>query len=143
MKTAALKSILALGAITGMRSMSGPAALALARGGMLTRVLPAMAAGEMFADKTAAIGDRTDALPLAGRAMMGALVGGVIARDARESLIAGASIGAAVAVAAAFAAFHARRRLPLPSVPAGILEDLVVLGVAARFAPSTRSLRRA
>ena len=125
-----------------MRSMSGPAALALARGGMLNRVLPAMAAGEMFADKTSVIGDRTDALPLAGRAMMGALVGGVIARDAGESMLAGGSIGAAAAVAAAFAAYHARKRLPLSSAPAGILEDLVVLSIGTCCAPSTRALRR-
>jgi uncharacterized membrane protein len=124
-----------------MRSMSGPAALALARGGSLNRLLPLLAAGEMIADKTSVIGDRTDALPLAGRAVIGALVGGIIARQARSSLLAGGSIGAAAAVAAAFAAYHARKRLPLPSAPAGMLEDLLVLGIGTYFAPSTESLQ--
>ena len=134
MKPQALSRILALGAITGMRSMAGPAALALARGGVLQAVVPSLAAGEMFADKTAVIGNRTDPLPLAGRAVMGAIVGGTIAQEEGDDLIAGSLIGAATAIAAAHVAFQVRRRLAGSSALGGVIEDALVLAIASRFA---------
>ena len=130
MNRTAVAKILSLGAVTGMRSMAGPAAVAFRYGGPLRAVAAALAAGEMAADKTPFVGNRVDAVPLGGRAVMGAFVGGLIARDARENVAAGAVLGAAAAVAMAHLAFQARRRLPLSNVAAGLLEDAVVLAAA-------------
>src|SRR5687768_8230388 len=109
MNAAAMRETIAVGAITGMRSMAGPALLARRHGGVLSGVLPLMAVGEMVLDKTSVVGDRTDAVPLAGRALMGALVGGYIARQNRGHVLAGGIIGAATAVIAAHLAMRIRR----------------------------------
>jgi uncharacterized membrane protein len=126
-----VRKTLALGALTGMRSTAGAAVLAFQRGGLLKNVLATLAAGEIVADKTAAVGNRIDPAPLAGRALMGAIVGGVIAHEADDTVTFGALLGAAAAVAAAHLAFHARRRLPLPNVPAGLIEDALVASLAS------------
>ncbi len=132
MKRSFVTRTLALGAITGIRSMSGLAAMAL-RHGVLARVMPLLAAAEMATDKTSVVGNRTDAIPLAGRAVMGAVVGAVIARDERQSMLVGGVLGAAAAVVAAHLAFQVRRRLPVPSAWGGVLEDLLVVGVGASY----------
>ena len=138
MTSAALTDTLVLGALTGMRSMSGAAVLAVGRGGMLPRLAATLAAGEMVADKTEAIGDRTDALPLGGRAAMGAVVGGFVARDHRTSIVAGALIGAAAAVAMTYVAYHLRKRLPLSNILGGLSEDAVVAAIGAAYATRHR-----
>lgn len=131
--------IVALGTATGMRSFSGPAALATAHGGPVVWVAGAMAAGEMAADKMPWMGNRTDTAPLAGRALMGALVGGVLARRAGGRATGGALLGAAVAVAAAHLAFRLRRRVPGHTV--AVAEDAIVMGICALVARRTRILR--
>ena len=73
MTSTCVTDILALGTVTGMRSMSGPAALALGQHGVLRGIVPLLAVGEMIADKSPFVGARTDPLPLAGRAVMGAI----------------------------------------------------------------------
>jgi uncharacterized membrane protein len=138
MTSAALTDTLVLGALTGMRSMSGAAALAAGRGGVLPRLAATLAAGEMVADKTEAIGDRTDALPLGGRAVMGAVVGGFVARDHRTSIVAGALIGAAAAVAMTYVAYHLRKRLPLSNILGGLSEDAVVAAIGTAYATRHR-----
>ena len=138
MTSAALTDTLVLGALTGMRSMSGAAALAAGRGGVLPRLAATLAAGEMVADKTEAIGDRTDALPLGGRAVMGAMVGSFVARDHRTSIVAGALIGAAAAVAMTYVAYHLRKRLPLSNILGGLSEDAVVAAIGAAYATRHR-----
>jgi len=100
MTRSSIKRILAIGTITGIRSMSGAAAVAARHGGPIGRGVALLAAGEMAADKTAIVGDRTDPLPLAGRAIMGALLGGWIAREQHDSLLVGAVLGGATAIAA-------------------------------------------
>lgn len=125
--------IVALGAATGMRSFAGPATLALRHGGPMGWVGAAMAAGEMVADKTAAIGNRTDPAPLAGRALMGALVGGLLARRAGERALGGALLGAGVAVAAAHLAFRVRGRVP--GYAAALAEDAIVAAICAAACP--------
>ena len=132
----ALGRVLALGAITGMRSMAGPAVVATAHDGFLGRLLQSLAAGEMIADKTPYVGDRTEPLPLAGRAAMGGLVGGMAARDADASVLAGAVLGAAAAVAAAHVACHLRKRFSGSPALGGVIEDALVLAIASRFVPA-------
>jgi uncharacterized membrane protein len=131
MNNTALRRIVVLGAITGMRSMSGPAALALERSSPLRSTVPLFAAAEMIADKTSVVGNRTDPLPLAGRAVMGAIAGGLVSRDYGQSIAAGSLIGAGTAVIAAYVAYHLRKRLPLPNVLAGVAEDALVVGLGA------------
>lgn len=138
MTAATLNDTLVLGALTGMRSLAGPTALALPEGGMISRVATMLAAGEMAADKTSLVGDRIDAIPLAGRAAMGALVGGVIARQDDGNIWLGGLLGAAAAVAMAHIAFHLRKRLPMSSAMGGMLEDAIVLGVGAQYARRRR-----
>lgn len=137
MTATALTETIALGAITGMRSMAGPTALAVGRPGLLSRVLPIMAVGEMIADKTLLVGDRTDLLPLAGRALMGALVGGVLARDTQGNVLVGAISGAGVAVAAAHVACHVRKRWSSSNALGGVIEDLLVIGIGSLYATSS------
>lgn len=138
MTAGTLQRVLTLGAITGMRSMSGAATLAARHGGMLMPAAATLAAGEMIADKTSFVGNRTDAVPQAGRAVMGALVGGLVAREDGHSVWLGALVGAAAAVAATHLAYQLRGRLPLSTVAGGMLEDAVVIGAATLYARASR-----
>ena len=138
MTAAVLTDTLVLGALTGMRSMSGPAILAAGRGGVLPRLALTLAAGEMVADKTDAIGDRVDPLPLGGRAAMGALVGGIIAHDRRGNRALGAALGAAAAVVMAHVACYLRKRAPGSNLLSGLTEDAIVTGVGAIYAGRLR-----
>jgi uncharacterized membrane protein len=133
MNATALNETIALGALTGMRSMAGPSALASRYDGVLGRLLPVLAFGEMIADKTSAVGNRTDPVPLMGRAVIGAVVGGVIAHERHRNLIVHGLIGAAAAVAAAHLAYQVRKRLPLSNVMGGVLEDSLVIGIASMY----------
>ena len=134
MTESTLERIVALGALTGMRSMAGPATLAFARRSASRPVMALLAAGEMVADKTPFVGNRIDPLPLAGRAVLGAVVGALVAREQRGNVLLGGVIGAATALAAAHLAYQARKRLPLPPTAAGLLEDALVLALARRAA---------
>ena len=142
MNRTAVYRTLALAGITGMRAMAGPAALARARGGLLMQVLTPMAAGEMVADKTPYVGNRIDPLPLAGRAVLGAVVGGVVASEEGGSPLAGGLVGAAAAVAAAHLAFQVRKRLAGSSPVAGLIEDALVVAVAVRYGARSARARR-
>ena len=133
MTRATLQRILAIGAITGMRSMAGAATLAR-HGGVLKGATALMAAGEMAADKTSFVGNRTDAVPLVGRAAMGALLGALIARERQDGIVLGGLLGAATAVAAAHLAYQIRTRLPLSTVAGGMLEDAIVVGAGTFYA---------
>jgi uncharacterized membrane protein len=134
MTTRSWRQIVALGAITGMRSMAGPAALARARGGGSVPATMALAVGEMIADKLPTAGDRVAPLPLIGRATIGAVIGAIVAHDHDGDMLAGGLLGAATAVVAAELAFHVRRRLPVPNLLAGLLEDALVVGIASLVA---------
>ena len=147
MKPRVLKRTVTLGAMSGMRSMAGPAALTLddddgildhRAGRLLRRVVPLLAAGEMIADKLPFMGDRIDPLPLAGRAAMGALVGGVVAAEERGSVVLGGLIGAVAAVAVAHLASQLRKRMPGSNALGGVLEDGIVIGLGALYASTSR-----
>ena len=140
MTAACLQDIVTLGVVTGMRSMSGPAALAVGRSGPLTRIMPLLALGEMIVDKTPFVGDRIDPLPLAGRAAMGGLVGGAVAREYDSPVVAGVLLGGLVAVAAAHLAYRVRARFADHGPVAGAVEDAIVAGIAGSYA--ARAARR-
>lgn len=139
-----------LGLVAGMRSMSAPALLAghlvehrrRRREGVASRLLASpgrcrllrlLAAGEMVADKMPFIPARTEPMPLAGRAAMGALCGAALAEHRGGARAGAAVLGAAAAVAATFAAYHLRRaagqRLALPDAMLGVAEDALVVGL--------------
>ena len=142
MNAAALNAALTLGAITGMRTMAGPAALAARYDGAIKNVVAVLAAGEMMVDKTAFVGNRVDPIPLAGRAVAGALVGGMIARYEHGNIVLGAATGAAAAIVAAHVAFRLRQRLPFSNAVNGLVEDSVVTGIAALYASRRRGHHR-
>ena len=128
-----LKKIVALGALTGMRSMAGVATLAGSHRGATRAVMAVAAAAEMIADKTPWIGNRTDPLPLAGRVIIGAGIGMFVAHQNDDSTLLGGILGAATALAAAHLAYRIRKRSPLPSVASGLLEDSLVLAAASSY----------
>ena len=134
MTTGSVARIVGLGAVTGMRSMAGPAALALPQGGAIQSVVGLLAAAEMIADKTPAVGDRIDPLPLAARAAIGGIVGGVVAHEERVNMFLGALLGASTAIAAAHLAYYLRKRIPGPSAFGGLVEDAVVVALAGKCA---------
>ena len=132
MNSTALRRTIVLGALTGMRTLAGPMALARTHRSRVTGLVAALGGAEMIADKTSFVGNRIDPAPLAGRAVVGAIMGGVVAHESRESVVVGALIGASAAIAAAHLAFYVRTRLPVSNVVGGALEDAVVIGLMDR-----------
>lgn len=123
-----------IGALSGSRTMLGPAVVAQQRlRAPVARLLATMAAGELMADKSARIGNRTDPLPLVARVVMGALAAGGQARGRHR--LSGAVVGGTAALVVAYGCFYLRRfattRFGIPNVVAGLLEDAVALGAAA------------
>jgi uncharacterized membrane protein len=153
---------LALGALCGLRSMSGPVLASqrplprlgrsrlqrqLARPAV-ARALGTLAAAELIADKLPFVPPRIQLPSLLVRAASGAvtvLTAGapqrsrrwIFARARGRSQLAPALAGAAAAVASAAAAYYLRRALTrrwrLPTLLGGLLEDAVLLVAAARL----------
>lgn len=140
-----------LGAISGLRSMSGPAAVArAARDGRIslggTRLaflgspwvaaaLTALQAGEMIGDKLPSVPGRTAPGPLLGRLGSGALVGTAVSASEGHRVLTGSLVGAGTAVAAAFAGEQLRAviggKTGVPDALVALAEDAVVLAVTA------------
>lgn len=139
MNTSMLADVVSLGAMTGLRSMAGPAALARTHGGTLGGLTAALALGEMLADKTSWVGNRIDAAPLAGRAVIGALAGGLAAGRRPSERVLGAAIGASAAIVAAHIGFRLRTRSPFPAAASGLIEDAFVASLIAWFTARHRT----
>ena len=139
---------LGLGAIAGMRSMAAPAILSRSVvagrvGGLETTpfaalgsprvsmALRALEIGELVVDKLPIVPSRASVPPLLGRGASGALVGAALFASGGRQAAAGGALGAASAMAAAYAAERLRlqiaQRLGVPNVAAGLLEDGIVL----------------
>lgn len=134
-----------IGAVSGARSLIGPAILAsttngsmwplrgaeadLARSPAAKRLMLALAAGEMLADKSARIPARTSALPLLGRAATGAFSAAACAAEGRR--LPSAFAGALGAITGAYALFHLRKlageRLGAPDALVGLVEDALAI----------------
>lgn len=139
-----LHSVL-IGAIAGARSMTPLAAVSLAArnnslpaGGALASLLArpavvtgslAMAAGELAGDKLPSAPDRIILAGMAARVTTGAIAGAALAPLGRRP--AGALLGAAAAVAAAYPTFHARVRAMrrYGQTVTGLVEDVLVIGL--------------
>ena len=142
------RKALGLGAISGLRSLSGPALVsrAAAKGNVslegtalsflgsprLSKVLLVLALGEILVgDKLPMTPSRTALPPLLGRAASGGLVGAALfASDGRRAT-SGAALGSSAAVAAAFAGENLRaligEKIGLPDAAVALAEDAVVL----------------
>src|ERR1700760_402542 len=132
-----------IGVLAGMRSMAAPAALGqlsrkgaldevtgplgLVTGSTFTTTTSILAAGEFLADKLPFVPNRTAAGPLAGRALTRGLSGADIFLANRRSVAAGALIGAAAAIGAAYGAYELRKQageqLHLPDAIIALAED--------------------
>jgi uncharacterized membrane protein len=130
----------ALGAVTGARTFLAPAALALrgrigsGRLGTVAKLaLPALAAGELVADKLPMAPPRVEGPGLVGRVVSGALSGRVV--DGSR----GFRIGAAFALANTYPSQSLRaqivKRTPVPDIACAVPEDIV--GAAVAFAASS------
>lgn len=131
--------VLGLGALSGVRSLSGPAAVVRSLPNAPGRLLSLLAAGELAADKLPSIPRRTSLLPLAARAASGAFVGYVATRE-RKRKVALALLSSAAAVAATFASYHLRRladeRSRALGTLAAVAEDALAMEVGSRLAES-------
>lgn len=136
----------ALGAVTGLRSTAGPAALGLrgrwGRNGRLVALLAAT--GEMTFDKLPVVPPRSDLPSLTGRMISGAFTGREVGGAS------GAGAGAACALATVYGSQRLRaligERTGLPDALIGAFEDAVVIVVAAgatRAAPRHEPTRAA
>jgi uncharacterized membrane protein len=129
----------ALGVATGGRTATGLAALAFTRSAFLRRPwvrgLTALAAvGELVADKTPAIPSRLTPPALAGRVVAGVLGTAALARREGVSpvlpvLVATGAVVAGSVAGARWRGYAASKGWP--AVPAALVEDAVVIALAA------------
>jgi len=93
--------------------------------------------GELIGDKLPITPSRTSASPLLGRAASGALVGAALFVSGGRRPAVGGVLGAASAVAGAYAGEHLRsagaQKLGVPDLPLAFVEDAVVLFGARRL----------
>lgn len=141
-----------LGSVAGMRSMGAPALTSafLSRAGhappapftssplrwlgtaRAALVFKLLGAGEVVGDKLPKTPSRLVPASLLFRLLSGGACGAALCLDAEESPLAGAALGAASAVASAFAFYHLRHALThtygLPDLPVALAEDALAYG---------------
>lgn len=129
--------IFALGAITGMRTMLGPAFVAEEASDNARRLFRVLAAGELVGDKLPRTPSRLEPLGLTGRMLSGAGVGYVLCRRAGRSPWLGMALGAGAALAGAYGGYHARKALGevlhVPDAAIAVGEDALAYSVGRRF----------
>ena len=149
---------LGLGAISGLRSLSGPVFVsrAASRGDLnldgtflaflssplLWKVLVLTEIGELVGDKLPIAPSRTTPPPLLGRAVSGAVVGAAVFVSEDRRATTGAALGSTAAIIAAFAGERLRalavEKTGLPAPVVALAEDATVLLVGIR---SLRNVR--
>ena len=153
-----VSSALGLGAISGLRSLSGPAfvSCAASRGDLdldrtvfaflgsprISKALVLMELGELVGDKLPVTPSRTSLPPLLGRAASGALVGAAVFVSEGRRATTGAALGSTAAIAAGFAGEWIRalvvEKTEVPDPVVALAEDATVLLVGLR---SLRNVR--
>jgi uncharacterized membrane protein len=152
--SAAYARALTLGVVTGLRSVTGLAALALAAQPngpyahlaqapapwRLISTRPALAlfglaaAGEFAGDKLSITPPRTEPAPLAERMACGALVGAITCRALGHSPTIGGALGALGALGGSYGGFIYRTQVArltgAPDLPLAIVEDAAAVGIA-------------
>ena len=149
---------LGLGAISGLRTLSGPVFVsrAASRGDLnldgtflaflssphLWKVLVLTEIGELVGDKLPIAPSRTTPPPLLGRAVSGAVVGAAVFVSEDRRATTGAALGSTAAIVAAFAGERLRalavEKTGLPAPVVALAEDATVLLVGIR---SLRNVR--
>jgi uncharacterized membrane protein len=124
----------AIGALSGLRSLSAPTVLAKnISGRRAERIALALALSEMALDKLPFVPDRTKPPSLVFRALSGAVCGYAIVgkkRSSSEKWMA-AFVGGAAAVATSYAGLQFRKNVRLPKILAALAEDAIVVGAGA------------
>jgi uncharacterized membrane protein len=149
---------LGLGAISGLRALSGPAFVsrAASRGDLnldgtflaflssprLSKALVLMELGEMVGDKLPATPSRTSPPPLLGRAASGALVGAAVFVSEGLRATTGAALGSTAAIAAGFTGEWLRaltvEKTGFPDPVVALAEDAIVLLVGLQSSKDIR-----
>lgn len=136
MKTATAFRALGIGAVSGLRTMTGPAAALAGNKQLWARVLPLLAVGEFVADKLPGTPSRTRPPLLAGRALAGGVSGWIITDAEGEDARVGALLGIAGAIAASYlgAAYRgAAKKAHIPDLVPALFEDAVAIGGGLAF----------
>ena len=147
----------AIGVMTGLRSLTAPAAVSWAARAKWIHLEPTwlaflgysatpyiltiLAAGELVLDKLPSTPSRKAPGPFAGRVVLGALCGAALCATAGH-IVPGAVLGALGGMAGTFGGYEARRRLVaalgVPDFVVAVAEDVVAIGgslfVVSRFA---------
>ena len=149
---------LGLGAISGLRALSGPAFVsrAASRGDLnldgtflaflssprLSKALVLMELGELVGDKVPATPSRTSPPPLLGRAASGALVGAAVFVSEGLRATTGAALGSTAAIAAGFTGEWLRaltvEKTGFPDPVVALAEDAIVLLVGLQSSKDIR-----
>ena len=143
-----------MGAMAGMRALSAPAFLSQHLAGegasakanpveqflassTTARVLPVLALGELVLDKLPGMPSRLVPPVLLMRLASGALVGAAVARQKERPMLGFAVVGAVAAFASSCALYAVRefatRRLHIPNIIAGFIEDALVASAGHRL----------
>jgi uncharacterized membrane protein len=151
-------SAIGLGAISGLRSLSGPAFVsrAASRGDLnldgtplgfasspyVSKALLVMSLGELVVDKLPETPSRTSLPPLLGRVVSGALVGAAVFISEGRRAATGAALGSSAAIVAAFAGERLRalavEKTGLPDPVVALAGDATVLLVGLRSLSNIR-----
>ncbi|MBC5824458.1 MAG: hypothetical protein GIW99_00820 [Candidatus Eremiobacteraeota bacterium] len=138
-----LSRALELGFVSGLRSLTPPAAIALSRGGGASLLLCALAIGELVGDKLPRTPARTVPAALLFRTASGGFAGATISRAAGQPDVrAGAICGAVGALAGTFAGYEIRRRATadtgLPDFAVALVEDALAVWAALKLTPGDK-----
>ncbi len=122
-----------IGFVTGLRSMTGLAALALTRGGVWAVIMSVAAVGEYVVDALPNVPSRTRFPSIIVRPVAGAIAGWFIGAWHGKSPEAAAVFGVVGAVAGTFGGHAARLAAikAIGAIPAAIAEDIVAIALAA------------
>ena len=155
--TTVLALAFAIGLIAGLRSMTGPATVALAAhwkwfalgnsglafmgSATAAYIFAAAAVVELIVDKLPNTPSRKELLGLIARFLLGGLSGATLCAAANQSLAFGAVLGAAGGICGAFIGYEFRTRLvralKVPDLMVALLEDAIAVGggflIASRF----------
>jgi uncharacterized membrane protein len=121
-----------LGVVAGLRTLTAPAALYLARGGVAGYVLAVAALAELVVDMLPKTPPRTFPPGLIGRVVSGAFVGWMLCAWQGAAPVAGAVVGVAGALIGTYGGKAVRLLLIERAgvVPAALIEDAVAIALA-------------
>ncbi|WP_223280053.1 hypothetical protein [Nostoc sp. PA-18-2419] len=128
-----LISAFVLGLVAGLRAFTAPAALFLARGGIVGIILVFFAVAELIGDMLPQIPSRTSPPALIARILSGGIVGWIIAGANSSFALVGAVIGVLGALIGAYGGRAVRIAAieRIGAIPSALIEDVVAIALAA------------